>query len=394
MRIMREAVIVSAVRTAVGRAHKGNLRDTRPDDMAAAVVKEAVARVGGLDPMRIDDIILGCAMPEAEQGMNVARIAGMRAGLPVDVPAFTINRFCSSGLQSIALAAERIIAGGADVIVAGGTESMTMIPMGGERPAPNPTLMADFPESYTGMGTTAEIVAKRFNITREEQDRFALESQRRAVAAIEKGRFKDEIVPLHTRVRVGTAMHMDWKEVVVDRDECPRPETTYEGLAKLRPAFDPKGSVTPGNASPLSDGAAALVVMEAGMARKMGLEPLAVFRGFQVAGVDPDIMGIGPVKAVPKLLRRAGVKLDEIDLFELNEAFAAQSVYCLRELGLDTDRVNVNGGAIALGHPLGCTGAKLTASLLYEMGRRNSRYGIVTMCIGGGMGAAGLFERA
>ena len=391
---MREAVIVSAVRTAVGRAIKGNLRDTRPDDMAAAVIKEAVGRLGGLDPMRIDDVILGCAMPEAEQGMNVARIAAVRAGLPVEVAAMTINRFCSSGLQAIAQAAERIIAGGADVIVAGGTESMTMIPMGGERPAPNPTLMANAPETYTGMGTTAEIVAKRFDITREQQDLFAFNSQQKAAAAMGRGAFTNEIVPLHTRIRVGDGNTMAWKEVVVDRDECPRADTTVEGLGKLRPAFDAKGSVTPGNSSPLSDGAAALVVMEAGLAAKMGLKPLAVFRGFQVAGVEPDIMGIGPVKAVPKLLARTGVKLGEIDLFELNEAFAAQSVYCMRELGLDPDKVNVNGGAIALGHPLGCTGAKLTATILNEMHRRTARYGVVTMCIGGGMGAAGLFERA
>ncbi|GMV39434.1 MAG: acetyl-CoA acetyltransferase [Myxococcales bacterium] len=391
---MREAVIVSAVRTAVGRAHKGNLRDTRPDDLAAFAIQGALGRVVALDPARIDDVILGCAMPEGEQGMNVGRIAALRAGLSVDVPAMTINRFCSSGLQAIAQAAERIIAGGADVIVAGGTESMTMIPMGGERPCPNPVLMRDFPESYTGMGTTAEIVAKRFDVTREQQDAFAFASQQKAVAAMERGAFKGEIVPVQTRIRVGSADHMEWKDVVVDRDETPRGDTTLEGLGKLKPSFDAKGTVTPGNSSPLSDGAAAVIVMEAGLASKMGLKPLAVFRGFQVAGVDPDIMGIGPVKAVPKLLARTGLKLGEVDLFELNEAFAAQSVYCVRELGLDPDRVNVNGGAIALGHPLGCTGAKLTTSLVYEMGRRGARYGVVTMCIGGGMGAAGLFERA
>ena len=379
---MREAVIVSAVRTPVGRARKGSLINVRPEDLGALVVKEAVARATGLDPADVDDVILGCAMPEGEQGNNVARQIVLQAGLPDSVPAITVNRFCSSGLQTIAQAAERIIANGADVIVADGVESMTRIPMGGWKPSPHPGMMKNMPEVYMPMGLTAEEVAKKFNVTREEQDSFAVESQRRAAEAIEHNRFANEIVPVD--IPGGG---------ILTQDELPRPETTLEGLGKLRPVFSANGTVTAGNASPLSDGAAAVVVMSREKADALGLKVLAIYRGFQVAGVPPEIMGIGPIAAVPKLLKKAGLTIDQIDRIELNEAFASQAVAVIRECGMDADKVNVNGGAIALGHPLGATGAKLTATLINELERCGGRYGIVTMCVGGGMGAAGLFER-
>ena len=400
---MREAVIVSAVRTAVGKAGKGTLRAARPDDLAAAAIKEAVARAKGLDPKEIEDVVIGCAMPEAEQGMNVARIASLRAGLPVEVPAMTINRFCSSGLQAIANAAQRIISGQGDVAVAGGTESMSMVPMGGNKVAPNPWLMDHYPDTYLGMGLTAENLAKKYGITREQADAFSLASHQKAVAAIAAGKFKDEIVPYETSYSYlqasanGSAKSIAKPKTVVarfDTDEGPRADTSMEALAKLKPAFHVRGTVTAGNSSQMSDGAAAAVVMSGERARALGLKPMARFVAYATAGCPPEIMGIGPVYAIPKALKLAGMKLDQIDVIELNEAFAAQSLSVMKELGLDPDRVNVNGGAIALGHPLGCTGAKLTATILREMDRRNARYGMVTMCIGGGMGAAGIFERA
>jgi acetyl-CoA acyltransferase len=373
---MKDAVIVSAARTAVGKAN-GALRTTRPDDMAAAVIAAALARAPGLDPREVDDVILGCAMPEAEQGLNVARIASLRAGLPVSTSAVTINRFCSSGLQSIAFAADRILAGGAAAIVAGGTESMSLVPMGGHKLSPNPALMDSYPDAYLSTGLVAENHAREYAITREEQDGFALRSHQRAAAAIDAGRFHDEIVdtlPLTT-------------------DEGPRRDTSMEALAKLKPAFHVRGTVTAGNSSQTSDGAAAVVVMDAARARELNLQPLARFVAFATAGVEPERFGIGPVPAMRKVLGRASLSLDQIDLIELNEAFAVQVLACLRELPLDPERLNVNGGAIALGHPLGCTGARLTTSLLYEMRRRGARYGLVSMCVGGGMGAAGIFER-
>lgn len=392
---MKEAVIVSSVRTAVGRAPRGTLRFTRPDYMGEVAVREAVARAKGLEPAEIEDVILGCSFPEAEQGMNLGRIVALQAGLPDSVPGQTVNRFCSSGLQAIALAAERIMAGFAGVIVAGGVESMSMVPMGGNKLAPSPVLALDERciEAYTPMGITAENVASRFNISREDQDKLALRSHTNAAAAIKEGRFKDEIVPLKVVERtVGPDNKVVEKELVFDTDEGVRYDTTLEALAKLRPAFKQGGSVTAGNSSQTSDGAAAAVVMSAEKAAQLGLKPMAVFRGFAVAGCPPDIMGVGPAVAIPKLMKLTGMKLDDIDLFELNEAFASQALYCIRELGLDLEKVNVNGGAIALGHPLGCTGAKLTATLLHEMARRGSRYGVISMCIGGGMGAAGVFE--
>ncbi len=390
---MREAVIVSAVRTAVGRARRGTLRDTRPDEMAAAVIAEALRRADGLDPELVEDVIMGCAMPEGEQGLNVARIASLRAGLPHTVPGMTLNRFCSSGLQSIALAAERIISGGAEVIIAGGTESMSMVPMTGNKFAPNPHLAEHWPGVYLSMGLTAEKVAREYNVTREDQDEFAYRSHMRAIAAQDTGKFRDEIVPLEVeRVELGEDGKVHRTTLTFDTDEGPRRDTSPEALARLKPVFHAKGTVTAGNSSQMSDGAAAVVVMERRRAESLGLKPLARFVSFGVGGVPPEIMGIGPVAAVPKALKLAGLKLDDMDLIELNEAFAAQSVAVIRELGMDLERVNVNGGAIALGHPLGCTGAKLTVQLVYEMKRRNSRYGLVTMCIGGGMGAAGVFE--
>ncbi|HED24689.1 MAG TPA: acetyl-CoA C-acyltransferase [Firmicutes bacterium] len=391
---MKEAVIVSSVRTAIGKAPRGKLRFTRPDYMGTVAVKEAMARARGLDPAEVDDVIIGCSFPEAEQGMNVGRIIALQAGFPDSVPGQTVNRFCSSGLQSIALAAERIMLGFADVIVAGGVESMSMVPMGGNKLTPSPQLVEKHIEAYTPMGITAENVASRFNITREEQDQFGLASQQKAAAATNEGRFKEEIVPLKVVDRsVGPDNKIVEKEFIFDIDEGIR-ETSLEALAKLRPAFHAKGTVTAGNSSQTSDGAAAAVVMSAEKAASLGLQPMAVYRGYAVAGCPPELMGIGPSVAIPKLMKMTGKKIDDIDLFELNEAFASQTIYCIRELNLNTDIINVNGGAIALGHPLGCTGAKLTATLLHEMARRGSNYGVVSMCIGGGMGAAALFERA
>jgi len=390
---MNSAVIVSAVRTAVGKAPKGKLSATRPDDMAAMAMRSAIERVPGLRAEDVDDIYIGCAMPEAEQGMNVARIAAFRAGLPYTVPAMTLNRFCSSGLQTIAFAAERIMAGAANCILAGGTESMSMIPMGGRKISPNPVLIDKNPETYISMGLTAENVAREFRVSREEQDAFALESHRKALAAIEAGRFRDEIVPLPVREIVVENARRTVHEYSFDTDEGPRHDTSIEALTKLKPAFKADGTVTAGNASQMSDGAAAVMVMSESKARELGLKPLARFVAYATAGVRPELMGIGPVEAIPKVLKQAGLKLENIDLVELNEAFAAQALAVIRETGLDPSRVNVNGGAIALGHPLGCTGSKLTATLLYEMQRRGSRYGMVTMCVGGGMGAAGIFER-
>jgi len=388
---MEKAYIVSAARTPVGKAYKGSLVNERPDDLAGLVMKEAINRAG-VKPEEIDDVIMGCAMPEGEQGMNVARIAQMVAGIPVEVPAITINRFCSSGLQSLAYAADRIKLGDADLIVAGGTESMTMIPMGGNKIAPNPTLVDECPEVYTSMGITAENVAVKYDISRQDQDAFAVMSNQRALDAVESGRFDDEIVPVEVVTKSfvkGTKTEIKTK--VLKRDEGPR-TSTVEGLGKLKPAFKMGGTVTAGNSSQMSDGAAALVLASGSKCEKDGLKPLARFVDFVVAGCAPEVMGIGPAYAIPKLLKKAGLNVEDIDLFELNEAFAAQSLMVLRELGLDQEKVNVNGGAIALGHPLGCTGAKLTTSLIYEMQRRKAKYGIVTMCIGGGMGAAGLFE--
>lgn len=394
---MREAVIVAAARTPVGKAPHGMLRETRPDEMAAAVIRELTRRVPGLKPEEIEDVIIGCAFPEAEQGLNMARVAALRAGLPDSVPGQTVNRFCSSGLQTIATAAERIMAGFADVIIAGGAESMSLVPMGGNRYAPDPYLAEQYPAVYTSMGITAENVARMYGVGREEQDAFALQSHVRAAAAIREGRFRDEIVPLTVVKKEffgDGKLHVVRKEVFFDTDEGVRFDSSAEALAKLRPAFHVSGTVTAGNSSQTSDGAAAAVVMSKEKAQQLGLKPLGLFRGFAVAGVKPDLMGIGPVEAIPKALRLAGVSLDQLDLIELNEAFAAQALAVIHELQLPRERVNVNGGAIALGHPLGCTGAKLTATLLHEMQRRKARYGMVTMCIGGGMGAAAIFERA
>jgi len=398
---MREAVIVSAVRTAVGKASKGALRTTRPDDLGALVIKEAVTRAGGLDPKEIEDVILGCAMPEAEQGMNVARISSLRAGLPVESSAMTINRFCSSGLQSIAIAAQRIMAGQGEVAVAGGTESMTMVPMGGNKVSPNPWLIDNYPDAYLGMGLTAENLAKKYGITREEADEFSYASHQKALAAIAAGKFKDEIVPVDVSYSVleasanGSPNGSRPKTVKAkfDTDEGPRADTSVEVLGKLKPVFHARGVVTAGNSSQMSDGAAAAVVMSAEKARALGLKPLARFLAFATAGCPPEEMGVGPVFAIPKALKIAGLTLDQIDVIELNEAFAVQALSVIKLAGIDPARVNPNGGAISLGHPLGCTGAKLTASILRELQRRNARYGMVTMCVGGGMGAAGIFER-
>jgi len=398
---MREAVIVSAVRTAVGKASKGALRTTRPDDLGAAVIKEAIARAGGLDPKEIEDVILGCAMPEAEQGMNVARISSLRAGLPVESSAMTINRFCSSGLQSIAIAAQRIMAGQGEAAVAGGTESMTMVPMGGNKVSPNPWLMDNYPDAYLGMGLTAENLAKKYGITREQADTFSYESHQKAIAAIAAGKFKDEIVPVDVSYSVleasanGSPNGSRPKTVKAkfDTDEGPRADTSVEVLGKLKAVFHARGVVTAGNSSQMSDGAAAAVVMSAEKARALGLKPLARFLAFATAGCPPEEMGIGPVFAIPKALKIAGLTLDQIDVIELNEAFATQALSVIKLAGIDPAKVNPNGGAIALGHPLGCTGAKLTASILRELERRKARYGMVTMCVGGGMGAAGIFER-
>jgi acetyl-CoA acyltransferase len=395
---MREVVIVSSVRTAVGKANKGTLRATRPDDLGAVAIQGALARVPQLDVHEIEDVILGCAMPEAEQGMNVARIASLRAGLPVEVSAMTINRFCSSGLQSIAIAADRIAAGGAEVIVAGGTESMTMIPMGGHKISCNPSLVQNYPDSYLSMGLTAERLAERFGITRRHADEFSYQSHQKAVRAIQTGAFADEIVPVEVTFRTpqvtrgSSALKLAVQTIEFKVDEGPRADTTVEALAELKPAFHSKGTVTAGNSSQMSDGAAAAVVMSASRAQALGIKPLARFVAFATAGCKPEEMGLGPVYAIPKALKMAGLTLDQIGVFEGNEAFAAQALAVMKQLDLDPDKFNPNGGAIALGHPLGCTGAKLTATLLRELKRRNERYGIVTMCVGGGMGAAGIFE--
>jgi len=412
---MREAVIVSSVRTPVGRAFKGTLRATRPDELGAIAIKGALERVPQLDPNEIEDVILGCAMPEAEQGMNVARIASLRAGLPVEVSALTINRFCSSGLQAVSMAAERIMTGGAEVIVAGGTESMSLIPMGGNKISPNPWLIEHYPDAYLSMGLTAERLAQRFGITREAADEFSLRSHQKALAAIEAGKFEDETVPVRVSFtssngdgngngHVGTGAFarplransphksLHRHELLFKTDEGPRADTSLEALSSLKPAFHAKGTVTAGNSSQMSDGAAAAVVMSAARAHALGIKPLARYVSFATAGYKPEEMGLGPVFAIPKALQLAGLKLSDIDVIELNEAFATQSLAVIQEAGLDPRRVNVNGGAVALGHPLGCTGAKLTASIIHEMKRRNASFGLVTMCVGGGMGAAGIFE--
>jgi acetyl-CoA acyltransferase len=397
---MREVVIVSAVRTAVGRANKGTLRATRPDDLGAVAILGALARVPQLDVHEIEDVILGCAMPEAEQGINVARIASLRAGLPVETSAMTINRFCSSGLQAIATAADRIAVGGAEVILAGGTESMTMIPMGGHKISCNPSLVQSYPDAYLSMGLTAERLAQRFGITRQQSDEFSYQSHQKAARAIASGAFVDEIIPVQVSFRApaaqatrgGAAVQLATQAIEFKVDEGPRADTTVEALAALKPVFHVKGTVTAGNSSQMSDGAAISVVMSADRAKALGLKPLARFVAFATAGCKPEEMGLGPVFAIPKALKLAGLTLDQIGVIELNEAFAAQALAVIKDAGLDPAKINPNGGAIALGHPLGCTGAKLTATLLRELKRRNQRYGIVSMCVGGGMGAAGIFE--
>jgi acetyl-CoA acyltransferase len=397
---MQDAVIVSAVRTAVGKAPRGRLSQVRPDEMGAVVIAEALKRAGGFDPALVDDVIMGCAMPEAEQGLNVARIASLRAGVPVEASAVTVNRFCSSGLQAIAYGAERIMLGHAQAVVAGGTESMSLVPMGGNKVSPNPALVESYPDVYLTTGLVAENHARTSEISREAQDAFAYRSHERALAALAAGRFADEIVPITVRVAEtngggapGAAARPSIKELVFDTDEGPRRDTSAAALAALKPAFHATGTVTAGNSSQTSDGAAAVVVTSADLARSLGARPLARFVAYATAGVPPELFGIGPVPAIRKVLKLAGLTLDQIDLVELNEAFAAQVLACVKELPIDPERLNVNGGAIALGHPLGCTGAKLTATLLHEMRRRGARYGMVTMCVGGGMGAAGIFER-
>ena len=391
---MKDAVIVSAVRTPVGKAPNGTLRTTRPDDLAAIVLTEALKRAPGLDPREVDDVILGCAMPEGEQGLNVARIASLRAGLPVEVSAVTVNRFCSSGLQAIAYGAERIMCGFTEVVLAGGAESMSMVPMGGNKVSPNPGLADSYPDTYLSTGLVAENNARESKITREEQDAFSLRSHQRAIAAIDAGRFKDEVVPVPVRVLApGNGKKPSINTVLFDTDEGPRRDSSLEALAKLRPAFHVAGTVTAGNSSQTSDGASAVVVMSADRAKALGLAPMARFVGYATAGVPPELFGIGPVPAIQKVLKLTGLTLEQMDLVELNEAFAVVPLACAKQLPLDMEKVNVNGGAIALGHPLGCTGAKLTTSILYEMQRRGARYGLVSMCVGGGMGAAGIFER-
>lgn len=390
-KIVREAVIVAGARTPVGKAKKGTLAHMRPDDLGALVVKETLKRAENYDG-DIDDLIFGCAMPEAEQGLNIARNIGALAGLPYTVPAITINRYCSSGLQAIAYAAERIMLGHSDTIIAGGVESMSLVPMLGHVVRPNAKIAESIPEYYMSMGHTAEQVAMKYGISREEQDAFAVRSHQRAAQAIRDGKFVDEIVPVNVTIRTVENNRLAEKQIVFAEDEGVRPETNKEILAKLRPAFAVNGTVTAGNASQTSDGAAAVMVMDREKAEALGLKPLGKFRSFAVAGVPPEVMGIGPIAAVPKALKLAGLELSDIGLFELNEAFASQAIQVIRELSLDEEKVNVNGGAIALGHPLGCTGAKLTLTLLHEMRRRHEQFGIVTMCIGGGMGAAGVFE--
>ncbi|MGN1400135.1 MAG: acetyl-CoA C-acetyltransferase [Bacillus sp. (in: firmicutes)] len=389
---MREAVIVAGARTPIGRAKKGTLAHVRPDDLGALTVKETLKRAGGYDG-NIDDLIIGCAMPEAEQGLNMARNIGALAGLSHDVPAITVNRYCSSGLQTIAYGAERIMLGQSDTVIAGGAESMSLVPMMGHVVRPNAKLAETAPEYYMGMGHTAEEVAKKYGISREEQDAFAVRSHQKAAVAIQEGKFEDEIVPVEvTRRSVGNDNKLKEQQTTFSVDEGVRPNTSMEGLARLRPAFSVTGTVTAGNASQTSDGAAAVMLMDSEKASSLGLQPMGKFRSFAVAGVPPEIMGIGPIAAIPKALKLAGLELSDIGLFELNEAFASQSIQVIRELGIDEEKVNVNGGAIALGHPLGCTGSKLTLTLLHEMKRRNQQFGVVTMCIGGGMGAAGVFE--
>jgi acetyl-CoA acyltransferase len=395
---MKEAVIASSVRTAVGKAYKGTLHATRSDDLAAVAITGAISRVPGLDPKEIEDVVLGCAMPEGEQGMNMARIASLRAGLPVECSAITINRFCSSGLQAIAMAAERVMLGNAEVVIAGGAESMSMVPMGGNKTSPNPWLMDHYPDAYLGMGLTAENLVRKYGITRQQADEFSYCSHQKALAAIVSGKFKDEIVPVEVRSTIvsngdGRGGRAKTATKVFDTDEGPRADTSLDALARLKPAFHAHGAVTAGNSSQMSDGASISVVMSADRARALGVKPLARFVSFATAGCAPEEMGVGPVFAIPKALRLAGLKLEQIDVIELNEAFAAQSLSVIKLAGLDPARVNVNGGAIALGHPLGCTGAKLTATIVRELERRKARYGMVTMCIGGGMGAAGIFER-
>ena len=385
---MKEAVIVAAARTAVGRANRGTLVHHRPDEMAATVVGEVLRRAKGVEPEMVEDVILGCSFPEAEQGMNVGRIVVLRAGLPNSVPGQTVNRFCASGMQAIALAAERIMLGASECIIAGGTESMSMVPIGGNKYSPNPWLMENYPEAYMTMGMTAEQVAQEFNVSREDQDEFGYHSHMKALAAIDAGKLKDEIVAMEVEVETEGGP----KTVRFETDEGPRRGTTVEKMATLKPAFKEGGTVTAGNSSQMSDGAAAVVVMEREKAESLGLRPLARFLGYAVAGVRPEVMGIGPVEAVPKVLKLTGLNLSDMDVIELNEAFAAQSLAVIREMGLDTSRLNPNGGAIALGHPLGCTGAKLTVQIIHEMQREGYRYGLVTMCIGGGMGAAGIIE--
>src|SRR5437588_3276719 len=391
---MRDAVIVSAVRTAVGKAPKGTLKNTRPDEMGAAVIEEALKRAEGLEKAEIEDVIMGCAMPEAEQGMNVARAAAIRAGLPVETSAMTINRFCSSGLQSIAIAADRIRTGSAEVAVAGGLETMSMIPMGGHIIRPNPYLVEHYPDFYLNMGLATENVARKYNVSREEQDEFALRSHQRAAAALDADKFKDETVPLTvTFEELDAKGKKQHREITFDKDEGPRRDSSAEALAKLKPAFQMNGTITAGNSSQMSDGAAATIVMSEERAKQLGVKPMARLVAYATAGCPPEEMGIGPVYAIPKALKLAGLTLDDIAVIELNEAFAAQSLAVIQLLELNPETVNVNGGAIALGHPLGCTGAKLTASILRELERRKGRYGMVTMCVGGGMGAAGIFER-
>ncbi|MGQ9777643.1 MAG: thiolase family protein [Thermodesulfobacteriota bacterium] len=391
---MREALIVSAVRTAVGKAPRGMLKDTRPDEIGAMIIKEAVNRVPGLKVEEVDDVVIGCAFPESDQGLNLARVMTLRAGFPYTVPGQTVNRFCSSGLQAVATAAYEIMVGAAEVILAGGVEFMSQVPIMGLTPSPNPYLVENYPQAYISMGLTAENVAERFGISREDQDRFALISHQKAALAIREGRFKEEIFPIPAKVKeVREDGKVIVKEIPFETDEGVRFDTSLESMAALKPVFKANGTVTAGNSSQTSDGAAALVLMSRERAKSLNVKPMAIFRTFSVAGVPPEIMGVGPAYAVPKVLKKSGLSLDQIGLIELNEAFASQALYVIRTLGLNPDIVNVNGGAIALGHPLGCTGAKLTTTLLYEMKRRGVRYGLVTMCIGGGMGAAGIFER-
>ena len=389
---MREAVIVSSVRTAVGKSGKGALRTTRPDDLAAVAIKGALERVPQVDPKEIEDVIIGCATPEAEQGMNVARIASLRAGLPVEVSAMTVNRFCSSGLQAISLAADSIMTGRAEIAIGGGTESMSMIPMGGNKVSANPWLVNNYPDTYLSMGLTAERLAKRFGIAREQADEFSLNSHKKALNAIQVGNFEDEIVPVPVSFTTPNGSKPKRIDITFKVDEGPRADTTMEALAKLKPAFHARGTVTAGNSSQTSDGAAASVLMSADKARQLGIKPLARFVAFATAGYKPEEMGLGPVFAIPKVLKITGLKLDDISVIELNEAFAAQALSVIKEAGLDINKINPNGGAVALGHPLGCTGAKLTATIIRELKRKNGKYGIVTMCIGGGMGAAGIIE--